>query len=77
MAVVGVDRWELAVLFDLRTDRGTPGSLLVVGDRERGISMAESRIGRFRNPDDEDAILRALQRQLARLAKQPRLGEER
>lgn len=77
MAIVGVDRWELAVLFEVRTDQGSPGSLLVVGDRNAQITGAEARVGRFRNPQQEDALLRALADELQRLSTRPRLGDDR
>lgn len=67
LAVVGVDRWRYATLFDLRSLAAEPARLIVIGDRESagGPQLAYLRIGLFGNPELERRILARLQEQLS------------
>ncbi len=69
MAVVGIDRWELGIMFQLQTQRDQSGSLLVVGRRldiwDEGVGIlkpthAEARIGRLGDPQGEERMLQML-----------------
>lgn len=67
IAVVGSDRWELAVIYSLRTDTDQEGSLLVTGSAATGVTGAEVRIGRFSDAAREAGFLDALRRELERM----------
>lgn len=79
MAIIAIDRWTLAVIFELRTERGQPAELLVVGDQngENGghdvVERAEARIGRFGSPAREAEFLESLRDELADMAQLPHI----
>ncbi len=72
-AVTGSDRWNLAVLYTLVSDRGQPGSLLVTGSPEEGPTYAEARLGRFLDAEESAMLVRVVANQLQTLSEQPRL----
>ncbi len=76
LAVVGVDRWRTMVMFELVTDGGQAGELVVMGIRAgdedegedvEGIARGEARIGRFRDGNREGLLLSSLRDELVRL----------
>lgn len=77
MAVLGSDRWELAVIYSLRTDTDQEGSLLVTGSAAVGVTGAEVRIGRFSDVQREGGFLEALRRELERMKTIERFPEAR
>lgn len=75
LAVVSVDRWRYATIFELRTLAAEEAKLIVIGDRESasGPRAAYVQIGLFGDPAEEKAFLNRLRTRLAELGREERL----
>lgn len=75
LAVVNVDRWRYATIFEIRSLSAAEGRLIVIGDRQStsGPRAAYVRFGLFGDPVEEKAFLNRLRANLAELGREQRL----
>lgn len=79
-AVISIDRWRFATIYELRTLDDKPATLVVIGDvqSDAGPRLAMMRIGHFDDHGaDETAFLKRLRTELAKLARSKRWSGSR